>query len=176
MVGTNARRVLHNTVVFVSYCKQRHGPSLHTCALAKECKPLGDQPLLGLDERVGLSKSDVQQICDGLGGRQSEPMCTRHQYIIPKRDGKHLPLGGTEIGISRSIKHFEEDQRLSGRNVLDLVKMGPSQIKVWEGMIRERVVRSDRKRPGIRQYHRFEGRKSSKQNHQRRRWPFHVRK
>ena len=94
----------------------------------------------------------------------------------PKSFDKHMPLGGTEINISRSIEHFEEDQRLSGRNVLDLVKMSPSQIKVWEGMIRERVVRSDRKRPEIRQYHRFEGRKSSKRNRQQRQWPFHVRK
>ena len=87
-----------------------------------------------------------------------------------------MPLGGTEISIFRSIEHFEEDQRLGGRNVLDLVKMSPSQIKVWERGARERVVRSDRKRPGTRQYHQFGGRKSSKRNRQQRRWPFHVRK
>lgn len=34
-----------------------------------------------------------------------------------------IPLGGTKIDVSRGVKHFDEDQRMSWRKVLDLVEM-----------------------------------------------------
>ena len=43
-----------------------------------------------------------------------------------------MPLGGTKVDVFLSLEHFDEDQRLSGGNVLDLVNI-QGQIKIREG-------------------------------------------
>ena len=48
----------------------------------KECRSLSDQPLLGLDERVGLRNGDFEQVGDGLRGCQGEPIRVGRQSIV----------------------------------------------------------------------------------------------
>jgi len=43
---------------------------------------LSDQPLLGLDEGVGLGNRDVEQVGDSLRGCQGKPIKIRGQHAV----------------------------------------------------------------------------------------------
>jgi len=67
-------------MVFVNYGKRLYRLSKSVGVLPLEStdsQGLSDQSLFGLDERVSLRNGDLQQIGDGLGGCQSEPIRTR---------------------------------------------------------------------------------------------------
>jgi len=50
-------------------------------------------------------------------------LCARGVSPSPEAHSKCIPLGGTKVHVLFSIERFDEDQRLSGGNILDLTNI-----------------------------------------------------